>query len=322
MGELMMNDSNFYLVQLKPFSPEDRHNPDIVRSHQSDCIKFGISGMGWAYERFFETDERMMLKDMYCDYLNYSRQYEGKAVRIITSALNIYRELKPGDYLLTRLDDNSCYIGKVKSDAYHDSKTQAAIKYGLNYSWIVDVEWKAIGDALSLPGSLRGELGKRLNTIQRIYSSVSRFNIIKEYGDNVEKIILDKDNFTDAFDAIELEDLVSCYIQELHKDEHLKFIPSTCKSDTKKFEFLLTDGRKKITLQVKNKKVINSDEYIEDLEQYSKIYLFSGISVTPMPKNDNLIVISKEQLFEYLNNNFSDDSYFGQRLNKIYKLEN
>ena len=82
----------------------------------------------------------------------------------------------------------------------------------------------------------------------------------------------------------------------------------------------LGNGIKKITL--KNKKVINSDEYIEDLEQYSKIYLFSGISVTPMPKNDNLIVISKEQLFEYLNNNFSDDSYFGQRLNKIYKLEN
>lgn len=316
-----MNDSNFYLVQLKPFSPEDRHNPDIIRGHQSDCIKFGISGMGWAYEHFFEIDKRLMLKDMYSDYLTCSRQVEGKANRIITSALNIYWELKPNDYLLTRLDDNNCYIGKVKSYAYHDSKLQTAIKYGVNYSWIVDVEWKAIGDALSLPGSLRGELGKRLNTIQRIYSSISRFNILKAYGDYAEKIVLNEDNFSDAFDAIELEDLVACYIQDLHKDEHLKFIPSTCKSDTKKFEFLLTDGRKKITLQVKNKKVINSDEYIEDLEQYSKIYLFSGISVTPIPKNDNLIVISKEQLFEYLKCNFSDDSYFGQRLNNIYTLE-
>lgn len=317
-----MNDSNFYLVQLKPFAPEDRHNSDIIRGHQSDCIKFGISGMGWAYEHFFGTDKRLMLKGMYSDYLTYSRQCEGKAKRIITSALNIYEELKPNDYLLTRLDDNSCYIGKVKSYAYHDSKIQTAIKYGVNYSWIVDVDWKPIGDALSIPGSLRGELGKRLNTIQRIHSLISRFNIIKAYGDNAEKIVLNEDNFTDAFDGIELEDLVACYIQDFHKDEHLKFIPSTCKSDTKKFEFLLTDGRRKITLQVKNKKAINSDEYIKNLEEYSKIYLYSGISVTPIPKNDNLIVISKKQLFEYLKSNFSDDSYFGQRLNNIYTLEN
>ena len=321
-----MDDTSFYLVQLKPFGEDERHDSKIVQPHQKKCIEGHICGMGWPYGDEFFNDERVVLKEYYDKYLNYSRCKEGKR-RIITSSLNCYWHMKTGDYVFTRLDDNTCYIGRVDSEAYHSKAKQLEVdsEYGCNYSWIVDVEWKLIGDGQTVPGCLKGELAKRLNTVQRISSDVSRKTIVKLYNNDDTKTVLNVNTFADVFDPNELEDLVACYVQYLHRDENLLFIPSTCKKDTKKYEFLLTDGVRKISLQVKNKKDIDAKPYIDDVKArlYDTVYLFSNKRVLNLSETETsgVMEITKQELFDYLKGNFSDDSYFGERLNKIYALE-
>ncbi|MEG1578951.1 MAG: hypothetical protein RR336_09330, partial [Oscillospiraceae bacterium] len=157
-----------WIAQMKPFSKEDREK-DFVKTFQENCIEHKICGMGWNYPDTFKpkNDEKKPSKtiDNYKqDYISYERETDPKwSSSHFSTAINAYRDIKREDYILTRLfKSNECYIGKVDEEAHYDKK-DLNFDYKNQYSWIVGVEWKAIGHFSNIPNALRGIMQCRMN---------------------------------------------------------------------------------------------------------------------------------------------------------------
>lgn len=159
--------SNSYLVQLKPF--ENRNDP-YLEEFQKKSIEHSLCGMGWALSEFYPDDQKCILSDHKSKFKEaYLRSSKGKANRSLSGALNRYDEMKPGDYVLTRLyRSGDCYVGEIRSKAYLMQTAPAGFPNATNYSWVVDVDWKYIGPFLTIPNTLRGFMQSRMNTIRKV----------------------------------------------------------------------------------------------------------------------------------------------------------
>lgn len=324
MKENVKENYNVFLVQLKPFAPDERNNEKVV-ALQEDSINEKICGMGWALPEFFQKNQEIQLKEIGVENYKISYKKDYKASKMLTQALNRYNEIEEGDYILTRLYNTSlCYIGKVKSKAYHSENKLINIRYGTNYSWIVDVEWKKIGSFISIPNALRGVMQSRMNTIKKLNDDqhlVQKKLIKVLFEESQEKIEINSENFYRALDALDLEDLVAKYILE-HNSGYM-LMPSSCKSDEPTFEFKFLNKNKMITCQVKNNKDIDCNVYSDLANNFEKIYLFSGKGYVGQIKENikNIILIEKEKLFKVLKKDFHDEGEFYNELYKYYIIE-
>ena len=315
---------NVFLVQLKPFAPEDRNNEKVV-ALQEDSINENICGMGWGLSNYFQKDQKSYLQEIGVENYKMSYKKAHNSSRTLTQALNRYNEIEEGDYILTRLYNTSlCYIGKVKSKAYHSDNKLRNIRSGRNYSWIVDVEWKEIGSFINIPNALRGVMQSRMNTIKKLDDTqhLIQKKLIKVlFEDSQEKIEINSENFYRALDALDLEDLVAKYIVENNSGYML--MPSSCKSDEPTFEFKFLNKNKIITCQVKNNKDIDCNVYSDLANDFEKIYLFSGKGYVGQIKENikNIILIEKEELFKVLKKDFNDRGEFFNELHKYYIIE-
>ncbi|MCI9001022.1 MAG: hypothetical protein HFJ26_09185 [Clostridia bacterium] len=324
MKENVKENYNVFLVQLKPFGPDKRNNENVV-ALQEDSINEKICGMGWGFAEFFQKNQEIQLQEI--GVKNYKTSYKKyhEASKMLTEALNRYNEIEEGDYILTRLYNTSlCYIGKVKSKAYHSENKLSNIRYGTNYSWIVDVEWKNIGPFISIPSALRGVMQSRMNTIKKL-DDIKHFvqkKLIKAlFGDSQEKIEITSGDFYRALDALDLEDLVAKYIIENNSGYML--IPSSCKSNEQTFEFKFLNKNKIITCQVKNNEDIDCNVYSNLANNFEKIYLFSGKGYIGQVKEDikNIILIEKKELFDVLKKDFHDEGEFYNELHQYYIIK-
>lgn len=316
----MPESEKLYVVQLKPFEKGNRHGGHI-ESFQSFCIGRqtenskvynGISGMGWAKD-CKDCDEDFMLSEKY----HQVRPLFGKSA---ITALNIYRDINVGDFLLTRLSNGECYLGKVKSEAYHTT----AEKYE-DFSFMVDVLWCHIGQFMLIPNAFRGLMQGRINTANRTNNSLAVslaqmiYSKIAE-GKVAEKIKLTQDSFHEGLDSDDLEDLVGAYV--LRENPSYTFIPSSCKKSEKLFEFKLSDENgKHVTCQTKNFKPIDVAEY--DKDGFEKIYLFSGIGKYINCENvsSRIEIIDRAKLFEIIKTQFLRRSgYFYHLLKEWYTV--
>lgn len=318
-----------YYAQLKPFDEDGRKDKERVKALQKASIEKKICGMGWANDEFFSKNPDCTLNDKIVEYKKI--EHSGKR----SEYLNTYNEIAEGDYILTRISEKSeCYIGKVKNKAYHDSKKLEKFKDGKCYSWIVDVEeWKPIGVFINIPGILRGLMSSRNNsrTIMSLNKNKDKYNIhckiiesLYSGEEIIDKIPINKKNFCEVLDPLNLEDLVAKYI--LKENPGYILMPSTCKTDTPFVEFKFVNGAKVITCQVKNNREINYDDY-KDLEnQFERIYLFSGIGYKDEKeeKISNVIKIEgkeKDKLFDILKEDFNNKGEFYNELHKYYIIE-
>lgn len=309
----MKKKDNCFLVQLKPFAPDERTNKKVVEL-QKDSIDNRICGMGWADELFEKNPE--------CKISDIEKKSGDKS---FSEAWNRYSEIIEGNYILTRLFETSmCYIGKVKSKAYHSNKKVKNVRYGNNYSWIVDIEeWKQIGTFINIPGALRGLMQGRMKTIKSLQDDKFKIQrkIIKNLYEGIgEKIDLDRENFCFALDALDLEDLVAKYIITYNPEYTL--IPSSCKSNEQTLEFKFINKNKKITCQVKNNEPIDIDIYNKISKEFEKIYLFSANGYTGKIEANNIKKINQGELFNVLKNDFDNQGQFYNELNKYYNIKN
>ena len=157
---------NCYIVFLRPFSPEERGSEKSKKCEQNS-IKNNICGMGWNVDSTLWKQGFNSIGD---NNVKYHSADLGKGWK---TSVNIYKAMKPGDYVLTRDYDGICYVGKVNSKAYHEDGKYCFDNYD-NYSWIVDVEWKKMGEFINLPSGLRGLMSGRLNTAKRVKSDVHK----------------------------------------------------------------------------------------------------------------------------------------------------
>lgn len=324
MKENVKENYNVFLVQLKPFGPDERNNEKVI-ALQEDSINEKICGMGWGFAEFFQKNQESQLQKIGVENYKKSCKNAYTASRTLAQALNRYNEIEDGDYILTRLYNTSlCYIGKVKSKAYHSEKKLSNIRYGTNYSWIVDVEWKKIGAFINIPNALRGIMQGRMNTIKSLNKPqyIVQKKLIKVlFEDSQEKIELNSENFYRALDALDLEDLVAKYI--LENNPGYMLIPSSCKSDEPTFEFKFLNKNKMITCQVKNNEDIDCNVYSNLANNFEKIYLFSGKGYVGQIKENikNIILIEKEELFNVLKKDFHDKGEFYNELHQYYIIK-
>ncbi len=305
---------NCWIAQLKPFSTENRQR-DSIEIFQKNSISKNICGMGWNLPDIIEyTEAELKLsdyKDKYKnDYSSYIRESNPKwSSRHFTTALNAYQNMRVGDYILTRLfKSNECYIGKVTKEAYYNNYLD--FEESGNYSWIVNVQWKAIGHFSNIPNSLRGIMQGRMNTIKCIPTEAPQNELIRNlFNDSINKVGINAANFHLAIDPLDLEDLVALYIA--YNNPGFNLLPSSCKISEPEVEYKLVCGSKRITCQVKSNKEIDVSAYISLCTQYDRIYLFSGKgydNAFNLPQN--LFLINKTDLFEVLLNDFNQKGYF------------
>ena len=86
----------------------------------------------------------------------------------------------------------------------------------------------------------------------------------------------------------------------------------------------MVDGSRQITCQVKNKKKINLDDYIEIEKDYEKIYFFSGEGYSLRGKDtpsQSFHIIEPSELYNFLKRDFMKKGYFYTLLSDLYDLD-
>jgi len=320
---------NCWMVYLMPFASEDRTNYNLVNNLQQECIKLGIFGMGWAIPCFEYltpmTDEN---KNIYAQV--YKEKYDGKW-SVSEDALNGYKSIKKGDYVIMRLKNGHYYVGCVSSDGAKYIYKEGDPVYGY-FSWGGTVEkWFEYSNDQEIPSEIVGRFSQRLHsTIQRIAPYRQRLLVISMYerksGDkkyNIPKLRIGLNNFVRSLNYMELEDLVALFIMKKHSEEGYKLIPSSCKVSQQNYEFsFVAKGKKPITCQVKNQHEIDIENY-KDEKSYEKVYIFSGkwseeeVLAKREQYNDygTIYIISPSELYKTL----KEDGIFN---NDFYDFEN
>lgn len=317
-------DTNVWIIYLMPFSKESRTDYDPVNDFQQKCIEEKIFGMGWAIPCFAYgtkiTDETA------AEYVN---KYNAQGWTVSDDAVNGYKNIRKGDYVVTRLKNSHYYVGKVSSDGvFYINKSDDPV-YG-KLSWGGTVEkWVEYSNDREIPSEIVGRFSQRMHsTIQRISPYRQRLLVISMYEKhlpkqerifNIPKLHIDYDNFVRSLDDKELEDLVALYIADIHNCDGYRLIPSSCKVNLQNYEFFfMANGRKPITCQVKSQKKINIDHYVDE-RSYEKIYIFSGCwdDKQVMEKKQeysaysHISILSQKELFKTLkaHNIFTNDFY-------------
>lgn len=317
-------DTEVWMIHLMPFSTEDRTDYELVNEFQQKCVEEKIFGMGWVVPCFSYGTK--MTDDAAAEYVN---KYNAQGWTVSGDAVNGYKDIRKGDYVIMRLKNSHYYVGKVSSDgAFFINKPNDPI-YG-ELSWGGTVEkWVEFSNDGELPSEIVGRFSQRIHsTIQRIAPYRQRLLVISMYENslpeqdrifNIPKLHISYDNFVRSLNYMELEDLVALYISDKHNDAGYRLIPSSCKVSQQNYEFrFVSKGRKPITCQVKNQQEIDIDHYIDELS-YEKIYIFSGCwndeqvaeKRLKYSAYSHIYIISRQELFDSLkaNNIFVNDFY-------------
>lgn len=304
---------NCYIAILRPFLPEERKS-EKAHKCELNSIKNGICGMGWNPDDSFWKAGKNIINDMSISYdtLNYGKGWK--------TAFNIYKEMEAGSYILTRTIDDICYVGKIVGTAYHEKGKYNFESYD-NYSWIVDVDWKKIGNFMNIPNGLRGLMSGRINTVKRVTDDVHKALLEALYKGMENKIVLKEDNFCTALAPNDLEDLVALYISR--ENSSYMIVPSSSKVTEPKYEFKFIDMNncnKPITCQVKNNKPVIASQYESD--DLYKIYLFSGIEdygdIDEIA--NNIIIIKRSELFILLKEYYNNNEFIRKQLGDIFAI--
>lgn len=275
---------NCWIIYLMPFDREDRGDYNRVNVFQQECVANKVFGMGWGISCFEYgtpiSDENVAI---YIEKYNEGKDGIGEVSNI---AVDRYKKIKNGDYVIMRLKNGHYYVGRVSSNGsiYVHKEDDTACS---RFSWGGTVDkWVEYSNDCEVPSEIAGRFSQRLHsTIQRIANQRQKMLVISMYekGERKEdrifdipKLHIDIDNFARSLTYKELEDLVGLYIQDKHYADGYRLLPSSCKNSQQNYEFILAaNGMKPITCQVKNQEEISIDHYIHE-KSYEYIYIFSG----------------------------------------------
>lgn len=303
---------NCWIVYLMPFDSGERDNYDKVSAFQQACIANNIFGMGWklASEPLPPGTPIQEGEKIYC-----ARRADFEHNSGLKNALDRYKEIKEGDYVLTRLKNGHYYVGRTTGSAIYLQQAQTPYS---DLSWGCQVErWEEYASEEDIPSELRGRLSQRRHAaIQRIDRYRLRLLTMKLYEDRdaapqfqIPPLRFTRENFVRCLDYRQLEDLVALYIWERHGDHGYMLLPSSGKTNQQKYEFRFVNARdprqKPISCQVKNQEEITPEQYSGE-NGYERIYLFSGLwsdeeaAAKQSKCAPNVTVIRPTELYESL----------------------
>lgn len=246
----------------------------------------------------------------------------GKSLKGFSTAMNVIEHMEKNDLIWTRRN-NTYYLCRVTSnEKYHCPKNKKKLleylknrKVNITYEeaeindiWhFVECEFYEIGTEEAVLGTIVNNMkvggttqGFKKNREIVLEFSKSVFN--EKFKKNYYKINIPKDKwsyFWSGMLAEELEELVGLYLQ-IKKEYGI--YTSTCKDDTKQYEFVLfeKDTGKKVYLQVKEHD-INLEKY-NDITKNNLLYIFSN-NDTEYENKTNVIRITKMELQTFIEEN-------------------
>lgn len=324
---------NCWIVYLLPFS--EKNDWDAINAFQKQCIKDKVFGMGWNVEvndlEFGEFISEENVK-------KYVETYNSKeSDRAYIKTLNCFKEVKKGDYVITRLKNSHYYIGKVSSERAKYIYKKDDTTYSC-FSWGGYVEeWVEYQNETDIPSEIIGRFSQRRHpTIQRISGYRQCLLVLSMYEKktkekiyNIPPLHIDNNNFVRCMNYMDLEDLVALYIYKKHNNDGYILFPSSCKINKPKFEFYFeTQNKRPISCQVKNQEEISISEYKNE-DSFEIIYIFSGIwsdeevnqKNNDASKPSNVIVISPSELYKTIENDLMINSDYYAKNNKAPKTD-
>ena len=105
---LSIADNNCWIVYIMLFETVDRTNYDLVNTFQQKCVADKIFDMGWGIP-CFEYGTKMTEENISV----YIKKYNAQGWSVSDAAVNDYKKIRKGDYIITRLENSHYYVGRV-----------------------------------------------------------------------------------------------------------------------------------------------------------------------------------------------------------------
>ena len=267
------------------------------------CLDNNIAAVGWSLTEYSNQDELNHLKfSDYCEYADRFYNSYGSVTRLAC-------EVKENDIIWMRTN-GVYYLARIKdtSNWVYNNEPIAADKDACNQ--LTNIEWERVGDESEVPGALTTAF-IRGATLQRIYKPGIReyseliYNQKHTSGFNYTRnMALTEEIFYSLISPSDCEDLLYMWLYST-KDKNYVCIPSTNKTATEKYEFVLLDSEtgKHIYLQVKNGEVsLKADDYYPIVQNTNnEFYLLTtrGKVINAEKYPDNIFTVDPTVLFEF-----------------------
>ena len=251
----------------------------------------GIAGIGWPISK--------KPQDL-AEYIELASSEFKSSVSSISFAVNP----KIDDLFWARDPSGVYYLGKINGTwSYSDHPDDLE----LDIPNQIPCSWMKVGNEENVPGKIIACFRPR-RTFQAIrdekmedfskwlYNKLSKENYYEIEMDSFHN--MNSDTFFKMISSDDCEDIVGLYLQI---QENYCLIPSTCKSDTTGYEFILKHRQTKKTAAAQVKQgLINLDDTLS--HSADTIYLFSTLGQVSFEK-DNIIPLDKEELYHFILSN-------------------
>ena len=262
------------------------------------CIVRNILGVGWPVS-----------EDAPLDWDTYWRlgkdEHEKKGDKGWRRALNaIGRRMAVGDLCWTYDRDHNYYIGRIEGGWEYRSTSDYRKADVVN---VRPCRWFRTGGVDSVPGTVLSNF--RVNaTVQRVYDKTAAFYAKRQYRqlnntafDNSAHI--DDPNLFSLISSDDCEDIVGIYLQETRG---YRLIPSTCKRDTPRTEFVLRNANGKAHVQVKQgeNEILKKDDYRDyDPSDPCEWFLFATSGKYTGGMYNNVYCLDPKEMRDFALNN-------------------
>ena len=233
------------------------------------CLKHKILGVGWP------VDESTPLDWNTYEKLGNETYYE-KGDKGWRPAVNaIHNRMSIGDLCWTRDWEGNYFLGRIEGNWEYRSAPEYVAADVVNVRRCC---WVRTGTVDSVPGKVLNSF-RAGRTIQAVHDKTVCFYSKLQFNKLVDRIVYDLSYIdTQGLDLFSLcspedcEDIVAIYLQA---EFGYCLIPSTCRPDTAKTEFVLRNSCGKAQVQVKQGTPLNQDDFVCDQVDPCQWFLFS-----------------------------------------------
>ena len=270
--------------------PDVKENIDATEF----CRERHILGVGWPVE----DGSKVLEWEDYCR-LGSTLYIDGYGDKGWWPALNAIRNrMQNNDLCWTRDSNGIYYLGRIRGDWKYQWENEYKTADLVN---IRACKWVDVGSVDAVPGKVLNSFRTR-RTVQQVHDNTA---------ENYSKVLYSKLSGTGFYSKPEIEiknlfslispedceDLVGIYLQSKFS---YTLIPSTCRRDTIKTEFILkNDKGEKAYVQVKQGDVcLNRDDFIEltPPSSHDKWFLFSTNNIYDGKLADHIICLEPSEI--------------------------
>ena len=258
------------------------------------CLDKNILGIGWRISKSGVTSWNDYISEASDKYKKYGRKF--------SAAINaIKHRMKIGDLCWTRDHDGIYYIGRINGDwSYVDDFDHLAADV-VN---IRSCSWHKVGTVDVVPGKIVNSYISG-STVQQVcggdIKNYSQYLINKLSGNKLYLTEKSTNNIINLISSEDCEDLVALYMQ---KECGYICIPSSCKSDTAVYEYVMKHhiSGEKAVAQVKHGDIdLNRDNYSSI---GCKVFLFTTRGKYIGNENKNIICLNPDDMIDFAKKNY------------------